>query len=269
LFVESPGVALHAVVDGLPSGAVGETFPVIVLAIGVGMVPKGDDVVMAAGDVIATDDIDVDVVVADDVDVLVMPGMDIEAMLRTVNGAGTGSGVMDGDGSGGTAGDGGAGTVVPGKTLAKDASGSWENVNGATAGAEELGDCAEIVGAAETDGIVPLMPTIAGTDATGTAGVAGAICPVDVQVTAVPGAVGSEAGGTAANVVSGAPGWVAAENGLGPLSGEVTIAPGVDGSPMAVVPMVATCARLALQPSSSAAAMNNKRRIAMTSSAPI
>jgi hypothetical protein len=85
---------------------------------------------------------------------------------------------------------------------------------------------------------------------------------------AVPGAAGSEAGGTAANVVSGAPGWVAAENGLGPLSGEVTIAPGVDESPMAVVPMVETCARLALQPSSTAAVMNSKRRMATNSSAP-
>jgi hypothetical protein len=61
----------------------------------------------------------------------------------------------------------------------------------------------------------------------------------------VPGAVGSEASGTGANVVSGTPGWVVAENGLGPLSGEVTMVPGVDESPMAVVPMVETCARLA------------------------
>ena len=86
------------------------------------------------------------------------------------------------------------------------------------------------------------------------------------QVTTVPGVVGSEAIGAGANVVSGAPGWVAAENGLGPLSGEDTIAPGVDGSPMAVVPMVETCARLASHPASKAAATNIKRRIG--SSAP-
>jgi hypothetical protein len=104
-------------------------------------------------------------------------------------------------------------------------------------------------------------------DATGTAGVAGAICPVGVeQVTTVPGVVGSEASGTGANVVSAVPGWVVAENGLGPLSGEVTIAPGVDEIPMAVVPMVETCARLALQASSTTAAVNSKRRIAITSS---
>jgi hypothetical protein len=65
------------------------------------------------------------------------------------------------------------------------------------------------------------------------------------QLMLVPGAVGSRASGTGANVVTGAAGWVVAENGLGPLSGEVTIAPGVDESPMAVVPMVETCARLA------------------------
>jgi hypothetical protein len=107
-------------------------------------------------------------------------------------------------------------------------------------------------------------------DVTGTATVPGAICPVGVvQVTTVPGVVGSEASGTGASVVSGAPGRVAAENGLGPLSGEVTIVPGVDESPMAVVPMVETCARLALQAASRMAVVNSKRRIAITSFAPI
>jgi hypothetical protein len=96
------------------------------------------------------------------------------------------------------------------------------------------------------------------------------ICPVGVeQVTTVPGIVGSEAVGTGANVVSGAPGRVVAENGLGPLSGEVTIVAGVDESPMAVVPMVETCAKAALQPNSRAAVMRNKRRIAIIASAPI
>jgi hypothetical protein len=65
------------------------------------------------------------------------------------------------------------------------------------------------------------------------------------QLMLVPEAVGSSASGTGASVVSRAPGWVAAENGLGPLSGDVKMVPGVDGSPMAVVPMVETCARLA------------------------
>jgi hypothetical protein len=106
-------------------------------------------------------------------------------------------------------------------------------------------------------------------EVTGTAGVPGAICPVGVeQVTTVPGVVGSEASGTGAKVVSGAPGWVVAENGLGPLSGDVTIAPGVDGSPMAVLPMVETCARLALQPASRMAVVSSNRRIAISPSAP-
>jgi hypothetical protein len=65
------------------------------------------------------------------------------------------------------------------------------------------------------------------------------------QVTTVPGTVGSDAKGTGAKVVSGVPGWIVAENGLGPVSGDVTTVPGVDESPMAVVPMVETCARLA------------------------
>ena len=103
-------------------------------------------------------------------------------------------------------------------------------------------------------------------EATGTAGVPGAICPVGVeQVTTVPGIVGSEASGTGANVVSGAPGSVVAENGLGPLSGDVTIAAGVDESPMAVVPIVETCARLLVQPNSRAAIANSRLRIAISS----
>jgi hypothetical protein len=100
-------------------------------------------------------------------------------------------------------------------------------------------------------------------------GVTGAICPVGVaQVTAVPGVVGSEANGTGASVVSGVPGRVAAENGLGPLSGDVKIAPGVVGSPKAVVPTVETCPRLVLQPNSrAAAAVNSKHRMMRPSSA--
>jgi hypothetical protein len=66
-----------------------------------------------------------------------------------------------------------------------------------------------------TDGTV--VPPMADMEVTGTAGVPGVICPVGVaQVTTVPGIVGSEASGTGASVVSGAPGWVVAENGLGP-----------------------------------------------------
>lgn len=87
------------------------------------------------------------------------------------------------------------------------------------------------------------------------------------HVTTVPGVVGSEVSGTGASVVSGVPGTVAAENGLGPLSGEVKIVPGVDESPIAVVPMVETCARLASHPPSRAIATNSKHRIG--ASAPI
>jgi hypothetical protein len=123
---------------------------------------------------------------------------------------------------------------------------------------------------ADVDGVVPVVPPVADIAVTVTVGVAGAICPDGVeQITTVPGVVGSEASGSGASVVAGAPGWVAAENGPGPLSGEDSIVPGVDGRPMAVVPMVETCARLASQPNSRAAAVNNKRRIAITSSGPI
>jgi hypothetical protein len=123
-------------------------------------------------------------------------------------------------------------------------------------------------GAVDIDGIVPAA--VDGREVTGTAGVPGVICPIGVkQLTTVPGVVGSEASGTGASVVSGDPGCVVAENGLGPLSGEVTIAAGVDESPMAVVPMVETCARPALQPISRVAAVNSTRRIAIAPLPPI
>lgn len=78
-----------------------------------------------------------------------------------------------------------------------------------------------------------------------TVGVAGTgVGDVDdgAQTTTVPGVVGSDASGTGASVVSGAPGTVLAENGPGLLSGEITIAPGTVGRSIAVLPVVATCA---------------------------
>jgi len=66
------------------------------------------------------------------------------------------------------------------------------------------------------------------------------------QLTLVPGIVGSVASGGEASVVTGAPGTVAAEkrleNGPGPFRGDETIAPGVVGSAIAVLPIVDTCA---------------------------
>ena len=226
-------------VDGLPSGGAGEMFPVVVMPTGVGMVPND-----AAGVVV-----------------------DVETGLRTADDVGTCIAVMEGDGSAGIAGGCGAGMLVPGKSVMNDVAGCADNV---TIGAavlpvvgEEIAGTADVVGAAEIDDVVPVVPAV---EATGTAGVPGAICPVGVeQVTTVPGIVGSEASGTGANVVAGAPSWVVAENGLGPLSGDVTIVAGVDESPMAVVPIVDTCARLAVQPNSRAAVANSRRRIAISS----
>jgi hypothetical protein len=253
------------VVEELPSGVVGEMFPVVVMPIGVGMVPNAAAGVIAVGDI----------VVVDDVIVAVVPGMDVETGLSTVDGAGMGIAVMEGNGRGGGAGGGGSGTVEPGKSDMNDVAGCADSVRYGVAvlplvDVEEVAGTADVVGAACIDGIVPVVPAIDDREVTGTAGVPGVICPVGVeQVTTVPGVVGSDASGTDASVVSGAPGCVAAENGLGPLSGEVTIVPGVDESPMAVVPMVETCAKPALQPDSRAAAMNRKRRIEIVSSAPI
>jgi hypothetical protein len=240
---------LHTVVEGLPIGLVGETVPVVVMTVGVAMVPNAAGIV-AVGDI----------VMVGAVIVAIVPGMDAEIVLGAVDDVGTGIGVMEGAGRGGTAGGCGAGMVVPGKSVMNDVAGCADSgrngvvvlpMNDAVAvlptiDAEDAAGAADIVGAAAIDGVVPIVPAIDDREVTGTAGVPGVSCPVGVeQVTTVPGIVGSEASGTGASVVSGAPGCVAAENGLGPKSGEVTIVPGVDERPMAVVPMVETCARLA------------------------
>jgi hypothetical protein len=244
------------VVDELPRETTGDMVPVVLPTTGVGMVPN------AVPGIIAVDDN----VVVDGVIVAVLPTMDAETVLGTVDGVGTDVAVTAGGGA--PIGDDATGTVVPGKSVINDVAGVADSKSGAV----ELlvVDVGEVAGAAETDGIVPIVPPIADMEVTGTAGVPGAICPVGVeQVTTVPGVVGSEASGTGASVVSGAPGWVVAENGLGPLSGDVTIVPGVDERPMAVLPMVETCARPALQPPSKIAVVNSKRRIAIALSAPI
>jgi hypothetical protein len=215
--------------------------PVVLPTIDVGMVPKGAAGIIAVDGIIVTD------------------------------GVGTNGGAMEGDGSAGTAGGCGADIVAPGKSVMNDVAGCADKVSIGAAvlpvvGAEEVAGTADIAGAADVNDVAPVVPAIDDMEGTGTAGVPGVLCPVGVeQVTTVPGIAGSEAGGTGANVVSRAPGWVVAENGPGPLSGEVTIVPGVDESPMAVVPMVETCARLALQPNSRMAVANSRRRIAIAS----
>jgi hypothetical protein len=193
-------VELHTVVDELPSGDKGDIVPVMLPAIDVGMVPSGVD----------------GIIVVDDIIVAVVPAMLVYTVPCTVDGAGTGTGVIEGNGRDGTAG-GGTGRVEPGKTVMADVSGCWENVSGAIA----IGGSADVVGAVETDGIVPMVVLVADVkgvvEITVVVGVPGMICPVGVeQLTTVPGVVGSEASGTGANIVSGAPDCVVAENGLGP-----------------------------------------------------
>jgi hypothetical protein len=243
-------------VEGLPSGDVGEMFPVVVVTNGVGMVPSAAVGIIAVGDI----------VVVDGVIVAAVPGRDVETGLSTVDGAGTGVGAMEGDGRGGGADGCGTGMVDPGKSDVDDVAGCADSVRYGVAvlpGVEEVAGTTD-VGAADIDGVVPVRPAVDDREVAGTAGVPGVICPVGVeQVTTVPGVVGSEASGSGASVVSGTPGWVVAEKGLGLLSGDVTIAPGVDESPMAVVPMVETCARQPLAPSSSVAIVNRKRCIAI------
>jgi hypothetical protein len=110
-------------------------------------------------------------------------------------------------------------------------------------------------GAPMPDADEPMLDTI-GVAGTGIGDVDGV-----AQTTTVPGVVGSEASGTGASVVSGVPGSVVAENGPGLLSGEVTIAPGTVGRPIAVVPIVETCASLEEQPNSRAIVVASTIRI--------
>jgi hypothetical protein len=129
-------------------------------------------------------------------------------------------------------------------------------INTGIAGARTVGGVVlEPMGRVAELGIA-LVPT----ELIGVAGLAVALIVVDVtlmtegessatngeQFTVVPGIVGSCANGGAVRVVAGAPGTVAAEkrlvNGLGPVRGDDTIAPGVVGIPMAVVPTVDICA---------------------------
>jgi hypothetical protein len=255
-----PGVELHTVIEELPSGEVGDMVPVVLPKLG--MVPNG------AAAIIPVDGI---VVIA------LLPAMDVETVFGIVDVDGVNvlllvdvEAVASGVGAAIMA-VGGTGIVVPGSVDMKDVKGVADSNNGAVplfAGVEEAAG-ADVVGAADTDGIDPVAPPTTDIDVTGTAGVPGVICPVGVeQVTTVPGVAGSEASGTGASVVSGVPGWVVAENGLGPFRGDVTIVPGVDGRPMAVLPMVEICARPALQPASKIAVVNSKRRIVIAPSAP-
>jgi hypothetical protein len=133
-------VELHTVVEALPSGDTGDMVPVVLTAIDEGMVPSGVD----------------GIVVVDDIVVAGVPGTDVETALVAVDGAGTGAGVIEGNDEGGAA-DGGTGTVESGKTVMADVSGCWENVNGAIA----IGGSADVVGAAETNGDVPIVVPVA------------------------------------------------------------------------------------------------------------
>ena len=176
LFGGPPGAELHTIVDEPPSGEGGAMVPVVLPTIGVGMVPSAVVGIVAAA----------------------LPITGMRAAAGTVGAA------IEGEGRAGTAGGCGAGTVDPKIVDANDVAG-WVG-NGAVAllvVVSEIDGVADIAGVAEIDGIALLM---AGVEIICAGGVPGAICPDGVeQVTTVPGVVGSDASGTGASVVSGAP----------------------------------------------------------------
>jgi hypothetical protein len=258
-----PGVELHTTVDELPSGDTGAVVPVALPTIVVGMVPSGLDDIIAVDGIIVVDGIAIAGGVA-----ALLPGMNVETGFGPVDDVSAGLAAVEG-GAAATMDD-DTGTVEPGKSVMNDVAGCADSIRNdavvlPVAAVDVEADAVDVVDVVEIDGAVPVVPPIADMETTGTVGVPGAICPVGAaQATTVPGAEGSDASGTGASVVSGAPGCSVAENGLGPLSGDVTIVPGVDESPMAVVPMVETCATQAVQPISRTAAVNSKRRMATT-----
>jgi hypothetical protein len=77
------------------------------------------------------------------------------------------------------------------------------------------------------------------------------------QVTTVPGWVGSCAVAIGASVVTGALACASDVKGLGPFNGDDTMTPGTVGNPIAVVPMVDTCA---VQGSTSASSVKTRTR---------
>jgi hypothetical protein len=201
-----PGTELQTVVEGTPSGAVGEMLPVAEVTKGVGMVPN-----TAPGVIRFADMVGVNAVL-----MAVVPGTNVGAVLATVDAAGAGIATTEGGGRGGSAGGCGAGRVVPGKSLMNEVAGCADSASAAAlvVDVEATTGAANVVGAGNIDGADVTVIT-------GGAGVPGVICPEGVaQVTTVPGVEGSDVSGSGASVVSGAPGWVSAENGLGPLSGE-------------------------------------------------
>ena len=93
----------------LPTGDTGDIVPVVLTAINGRMVPSGVNGIAAV----------------DDVAVAVVPGMNVETVPGTVDGTGTGAGVIEGNNGGGGAAGGGTGMVEPGKRVKADVSGCW------------------------------------------------------------------------------------------------------------------------------------------------
>ena len=200
-----PGVVLHTVVDGLPSEDTGDRVPVVLPTNGVGIVPNAIP----------------GIIVVDGIIVAVLPTMDVEAVVGTIDGVGAAGAAVTAGAAAATVRDDATGIVVPKISVANDVAGVADSNSGAVelavVAARDAAVRAGVVAAADVEGVVPIAPPVADMEITGTDGVPGAICPVGaVQVTTVPGVVGSEASGTGASVVPGELGWVVAENGLGP-----------------------------------------------------
>ena len=144
-----PGVELHTVVDELPTGDTGDMVPVVLPTIGVGIVPN------AVAGIIAVDDIDV----VDGVIIAGLPGMAVETVPGTVDGVGTGVALTAGGGA--AVADDDTGIVEPGKSVINDVAGVADSMSGAVVvDAEEVAGTANIVGAADIGGIVPIVALV-------------------------------------------------------------------------------------------------------------
>jgi hypothetical protein len=120
-----PGVELHTIVEGLPSGDTGDMVPVVLPTTGVGMVPNA-----VPG-----------IIVVDGIIVAVLPDMEVETVVGTVDGVGTevavtaGGGIATGDDAieddADAIGDDAIGIVELGKSVINDVAGVADSKSGA------------------------------------------------------------------------------------------------------------------------------------------
>src|SRR5258705_7183171 len=132
-----PGVVLHTVVDGLPSGDTGDMVPVVLPTNGVGIVPNTIPGIIVA----------------------VLPAMDVEAVVGTIDGVGAVGAAVTAGAAAAAVRDDATGIVVPKKSVANDVAGVADSNSGAVelavVAARDAVVSGGVVAAAGVEGVVP------------------------------------------------------------------------------------------------------------------